>query len=280
MKRLSLCAVVLLAGAGWISMTAPTVRGQGDGPSRDEVVQAFSDLSKQAKSAYTSESMPKVAFGKRAEDAVPARVYNGTGVPFFKGVPIKNQQTKLIIKVWAVPLDDAGQPTRDKVALDKYLWRPKQRFAVFIDSAVPVQVGIYQDFPNQPSERRLPDPEFPKSYQTVQGGDGPYRFPFDIELDDNLNDELMSIVVVAAGAEPKLHVADKKVSTISGNDYVAFAKRYGEAFDQAAIAARKIYFKAVPPGLESSPNVDDVALIAYGPDQRGQLQIRIRKKKN
>jgi hypothetical protein len=271
MKRFGYWGILILMGVGAWGM-GPCLRvADAQEPSRQQLLKEFRELSAQSKAAYN-----KVGF-RDVKSLGP--VYAGKHVPLWSAVGPQRDKS-LMIKVWAVPLDGEGNLAKNKVHLGKYRWEPKQQFAIFFESAVPVQVGLYEDFENKKSECRAPDPEFPSSYQTVKAGE-PYRFPADIMLENTFDDELISIVVVAAGKHPELPELPPPPPVVVKKDdkYLAL---YSREFERVSDAVRKhkSLFKLKQPDFESSPNVDEAALIAYGSDRFGYLQIRIRKKKN
>jgi hypothetical protein len=110
------------------------------------------------------------------------------------------------------------------VNLTKHKWQRSEQFYLWIHSAVPIQVALFQNYPpdsGRASEQRSPDPRFPATFQTILPGQ-PYRFPVKIQLDDNLIDELMSIVAVRTdtGCLP-INGAPQPVTQISVSQVVS-----------------------------------------------------------
>jgi hypothetical protein len=293
-------AAFAVLGLTTLAFAAAAVPQQSKGPTRAEILKAFKELSKQTEVAYPKDAFVKKHLPRAANVGGSELVefYQGKGVPRFQGVSVRDatgidENAQLMIKVWAVPLDAEGRLTNDKVNLAKRKWRPKQAMAIYFQSAIPVRVGFYQEFdatPNgqQPKPVRvLPDPKFPQSYKSIRPG-AAFRFPVDIELDDTLDDELMAIVIVADGAEPDLSSKDQVDIKQTGETHLVFGKRYNEALERMLGKAKenKARFRSTARSgdggegeFESSTQADDVAVIGYGPDHYGYLQLRLTKKK-
>jgi len=297
---------VLVGGTSWLRAQAP---------SRDALLNAFDELRAKAKSEgiYDPKSFIKLHVPRGGTgETVSVDLYAGRGVKErlarFRGVPVNDGSTasdvKMAIKVWAVPLRDDGSLTSMKVHLGKHRWRPRERMAIFFETAIPVQVGFYQEFENSDGgEPRLvqvlPDKDpakFRDARKTVQPGFA-YRFPVDIELDDNRDDEVMVIVVVASGTDPDLPPKDQTVTQGKpAKHHAVFSRRYVDALNEKAKEARRLVsrFRAtassdanaaqedIDPGsmIETTGDPDKVATIAYGDNDFGMLRIRLRKAKN
>ncbi len=315
MKKLRNGTMLILTVLSALALSGVSLRAQsGNAPSRQELLDAFRKLQKQSQAAFGAEKFDTIILprNKTRPTDLNLKVYAGPTVRF-DGVPIGNNSNasgdalqKLMVKVWAVPLDEEKQLTNKKVHLGKHRWAPKELFAIFFETSVPVQIGFYQDYEREPggeeprpSRQVLPDPRMPESYQTVQPGK-PFRFPVNIRLDDNYKDELMSLVIVTAGdyqdlppkKDPKTDPKKDPAKT-AGENHVVFGKRYHDALDQMAKYVRapsnpKARFNstattsrdASDPDMtasEFSTDHDDVAIIATSAQRYGYLQIRIRK---
>ena len=118
-----------------------------------------------------------------------------------------------------------------------YRWAPGEVFYVHVQSAVPVYVALYQNFPNNrlPSRRVYPDVHFPDSFQMVMPGVST-RLPVAFQMDPNFLPEHMSIVVTRAdwdGIQPHVpHAATTAVSAAA----VAYAPAPGGGTAFAAAA--------------------------------------------
>ena len=102
------------------------------------------------------------------------------------------------VKIWGQLVDPLGNPG-PCVNLQKHKWQRSERFYLWLEAAVPVQLSLFQNYPEgRPASRQVsPDPAFPQTFATIPAGQ-PYRFPALIQMDDDLRDELVSIVVVRA----------------------------------------------------------------------------------
>ncbi len=103
---------------------------------------------------------------------------------------------KLGVKVW-FELSDGTlvNPTKRK-------WSPKERFYIHVQSAVPVYVALFQNYPeSRPTTRQVyPDKGFPDSFKALQAGQET-KLPVLFEMDDDTRDEIVSMVVVRADWE-------------------------------------------------------------------------------
>ncbi|EMI53517.1 hypothetical protein [Rhodopirellula sallentina] len=104
------------------------------------------------------------------------------------------------VKVWGQLVNPNGTPG-PYVNLTKHKWERKQRFHLWLDTAVPLQLSFFQNYPEgRPKSKQIsPDPQFPSTFSTIMPG-APYKFPVMIEMDDDLRDEQMSIILVRADA--------------------------------------------------------------------------------
>jgi len=114
----------------------------------------------------------------------------------------------------APPMIPAGPPLRlgvkicgqllngQFVNLTKHKWQRSEQFYLWLETAVPIQLAFFQNYPEgrPPSRQVSPDQRFPSTFATIMPG-VPYRFPVLIQMDDDLRDEQVSIVVVRADAQ-------------------------------------------------------------------------------
>lgn len=107
---------------------------------------------------------------------------------------------RLGVKIWGQLVDKKGKPGK-LVNLMKHRWNPKERFYIWVDAAVPVQMSLFQNYPEgRPASRQVsPDEKMPETFGTIMPGK-PYRFPIMIAMDDDMRNELMSIVFVRSDA--------------------------------------------------------------------------------
>ena len=105
-----------------------------------------------------------------------------------------------------------------------YRWAPGEMFYVHVQSATPVYVALYQNFPQRGSRQVYPDPRFPHSYQIMAPGVDT-RLPVLFRTDMNFAPEHMSIVVSRADwAGIQSHVPQAAATAINA---------YGTAYAQA-----------------------------------------------
>ena len=90
-----------------------------------------------------------------------------------------------------------------------YRWAPGEMFYVHVQSAVPVYVRLFQNFPAsrsrsglvyRPSKLVYPTPNFPESFQIIMPGVST-RLPVLFRMDMNFNPEHMSILVSRADSD-------------------------------------------------------------------------------
>ncbi|MDO4573932.1 MAG: hypothetical protein Q4D98_01825 [Planctomycetia bacterium] len=104
--------------------------------------------------------------------------------------------SKLGIKVWFELADGTiVNPTKKE-------WKPKERFYVHVQTAVPVYVALFQNYPDsRPTSRQIyPNAKYPDSFKALQPGQTT-KLPVLFEMDDDMRDEVMSMVVVRADWE-------------------------------------------------------------------------------
>jgi hypothetical protein len=288
--------LIIVGGAGSVWAQAPT---------RDMLLNAFDELRVKAEreGLYDPGSYRNISI-RGQSGRVPIEVYTGQvreKLDQFEGVRIvdggRPRDVKVLIKVWAVPIAN-GRLTRTKVNLGKYLWRPSERMAFFIETALPMQLAFYQvrEGPNGEEVGRdqvLPSPRFPDANRTIRPN-RVYRLPVDFELDPDTKDEIMAITAVVSGSGPDLPPKDLLSLNNIDPDHAVFG-RYNAALNRVAEEARlSVRFKATaasdpganpqdldPDGqVETMGDANKVATIAYGEKNFGELRIRLRKRRD
>jgi hypothetical protein len=155
---------------------------------------------------------------------------------------------------------------------------------------VPVYVGLYQNYMERETRKVLPDEKYPLSFSAIVPNQR-YRFPIKLEMDDNLRDELMSIVVVAAtNPECQLNQPNAVVMNPGDNQPVLDkgARQKHVDFMDKQYAAKKnmAAFKFNPSCQDDQQNQairpisnspDDVSIIAVGRENFGYIQVRLKK---
>ena len=155
----------------------------------DAASRAFNQLLGEFKTNLTaSDAQSKAAGGKFAivgSHSVP--YVGGGGMATFTGADTT------AIRVWFELADGRYVDPRF------YRWAPGELFYVHVQSATPVYVALYQNFPGRGmmSRQVYPDPRFPHSYQIIAPGVST-RLPVMFRTDMNFNPEYMSIVVSRA----------------------------------------------------------------------------------
>jgi len=282
-KVLTLTVGVTALALG-VSQLAPAQPGKA--VSRQAFMAAF------AKQKANAQGVMKTA--KVTERALPGgarvKVANVSKDLRFNPVPIApvggtvtpmTPTATVLVKIWAAPVV-GDKETGQFVNLSLYKWRPKERFYLYFESAVPVHIGLYQDYPNttNPTRKVLPDTNYPDSFKTIMPG-VPYRFPILMEMDNTNEAEFMSIVFVSAGTEPLVinQPPEKPGSGSPPEDPNAVARKYQGAIDSIATKARaKARFAPVQPTtVMTSTSPDDVAVCAFGPENYGFIQLKLFK---
>ena len=220
---------------------------------------------------------------------------DGTGGTFQKfniaavSVPTTTATTStpcnLGIKIW-FSLEDGTcfNPTKRKMGV-------KERFYVHIQSAVPVYVALFQNYPeSRPESKQVyPDTKYPETFKVLQAGQA-IRLPVAFEMDDDTRDEIMSMVVVRADA-PQIQstLATQAVSTVTntGGTTVVTAQATASTAgtmksinDQAASTkgtADSVKFVIAGPATVTAAIPNDVAFYMFGAGFIGQWQLTLRK---
>ena len=191
------------------------------------------------------------------------------------------------IKVW-FSLEDGTcfNPIKRKMGV-------KERFYVHIQSAVPIYVALFQNYPeSRPESRQVyPDAKYPDTFKVIQAGQAT-RLPVPFEMDDDTRDEIMSMVVARADApqiRPTLATAAVSTTTNTGGMIVVTAQATTEGigtmksinddlagegmdnpvkFNIAAPSQTAIVTTVVP---------NDVAFYMFGAGFVGQWQLTLKK---
>ncbi|MDO5552709.1 MAG: hypothetical protein Q4G68_03020 [Planctomycetia bacterium] len=106
----------------------------------------------------------------------------------------KENPTELGIKVWFELKDGT------LVNPIKHKWTNKEEFYIHVQAAVPVFVSLYQNYPeDRPRSRQIsPDDQYPETFKAINPGQKDTRLPVRFATDDDLRDEVISMVVVRA----------------------------------------------------------------------------------
>jgi len=221
-----------------------------------------------------------------------------------------NKPVKLGMKVWAELVGQDGQTgTGQYVNLERYRFKPKERFYLWFESASPIQISLFQHYygPTATKDSRLvlPQPDYPKSYETLLSGK-PVRYPILLETDNDLRQELMSIVAYTpgtpfAGNQPlpictvsslstnvqvtqaMAQTSQQLSSTMNQNVVVQVAQNGSPTLNNlegdGVVISRAARFDAVasPTATAPSANSDDVASVLLGSQNIGHGQFVLTK---
>ena len=195
-------------------------------------------------------------------------------------------QCNLGVKVWfSLENGTCFNPIKRKMGV-------KEKFYVHVQSAVPVYVSLFQNYPeSRPESKQVyPDQKYADSLKVLQAGVAT-RLPVIFEMDDDTRDEIMSMVVVRADA-PNIQStltsqATSSVTTNNGtttvtalasastsgtmkslNDQVVKGEEKESKFSISGPAANAATQSTVP---------NDVAFFMFGAGYAGQWQLTLKK---
>jgi hypothetical protein len=220
MKRMiTLASIFIIATlCAAFAQDAPNSNDVGD-LDRDAAIKAFTQLSENVKKDLSSPD----AVVKGDDGTTKFRVIAPVDVPLASGSGTVSGCTNAI-KVW-FELSD-GRFVNPKY----YRWAPNEIFYVHVQTAIPVYVTIYQNYPGiSQSKRAYPDDHFPDSYRIVKPGTDT-RLPVAFQMDGNHNTEYMSIVVTKADWEGVSVVAPQSAA-------VAVAVARADSSSASAVAS-------------------------------------------
>ncbi len=109
------------------------------------------------------------------------------------------EEAEMAVKVWFTLVDGT------KVNPLKHEWSAKEKFYVHVQAAAPVYVSLFHEIPAQKGKAAdsiqvYPNQRYPNSGKAIQAG-AATRLPVQFELEDNDEDEIMSMIVVRADWE-------------------------------------------------------------------------------
>lgn len=191
------------------------------------------------------------------------------------------------IKVW-FSLEDgtAFNPIKRKMGV-------KEKFYVHIQSAVPVYVSLFQNYPeSRPESKQVyPDAKYPETLKVIQAGQAT-RLPVPFEMDDDTRDEIMSMVVVRADA-PQIQstLSARSVSTVTNADGTttvtaqATTRTLGTMKSINSEVAGKgtqdpVKFAIAAPAVTTPATTtvpNDVTFYMFGAGYAGQWQLTLKK---
>jgi len=178
-------------GVAWL--TAPQVAAAAD---RAESLKLFQDMKAKAQS--------KLGANPAAAKSTQVGVTQGTKVPILSSKFNLDGTTppdvKLGVKIWAELRD--GPNAGKFVNPANYRWAPNERFWLWLETAAPVQLAIYQTYPDSIDSARqvVPDEKFPDSFKTVYPGEK-FLFPIPFVMDPDGKTEYMAVLVARTDVE-------------------------------------------------------------------------------
>lgn len=112
---------------------------------------------------------------------------------------VAQEEMQTGVKIWFELADGT------KVNPLKRQWNAKEKFYIYVEAASPVYVWLFHETPAQKgkpaqSAQIYPDKRYPKSVNAIQPG-RKTALPVEFEMDDDDEDEIMSMLVVRADWE-------------------------------------------------------------------------------
>jgi hypothetical protein len=209
--------------------------GTSSGQDRQALLKGFDRLKANALQAIQQGKVSMVEAQVGTQTPTKIRLVGPSEIPPVQVIE-NGPPMGLAVKIYGQVLDVAGQPGAF-INLTKHKWQRKERFFLWLETAVPLQLAVFQNYPQTqglvPSRQVSPDERFPETFGTILPGQ-PYRFPVMLEMDDNLIDEIVSFIVVRA---------DAAVLPINGAPVAATATA-------SATATAIVDLHGLPPGSE------------------------------
>lgn len=145
------------------------------------------------------------------------------------------------------------EKTKRYVDPAKHVWTPKERFRLWLKTAVPVQIFIYQNFPSDRRQSQLvfPQPKHPESYSTILPGES-FMLPVLFEMDDDLDEEFISVVFARPDAGLPINHLPTSISAAEVTDELASNNSAGIVYKNA-LNETKITLASANRGEELGP---------------------------
>jgi hypothetical protein len=118
-------------------------------------------------------------------------------VPTVAPVNAGELPVKIGVRIWGEVIQGPNKSLLFN--LEKYRFQPGEQFYIWMEAATPIHLGMFELFPDSPSEpnQLLPDERGPESFKTLLPGEK-FRFPYSAYVETHQRDEVYSIVIVAA----------------------------------------------------------------------------------
>jgi hypothetical protein len=225
----------------------------------------------------------------------------------------EQNEDQLAVKIWFTLANGV------KINPVKHKWSPREKFYVHVEAAAPVYVSLFHDSPNGENGNKstlvYPDSRYSHSAEVIQAGRAT-RLPVLFEMDDNTEEETMSMVVVRADWPGiQNHLTSQAVASVSSDNGVlrvnaqltesgrgvfkclnaraastktlkneeikelvqGATDKEAQTIAKHANSLGSPKFRIVEPGVSESNEVDEVCFIMFSSQQVGQWQLKMNK---
>ncbi len=190
-------------------------------------------------------------------------------------------RVQLALRAWGELAEgpDAGKT----VSLTSYRWKANERFHLWIETAIPIQIALLQTLPDSRKPKLvMPSEKYPESFGTILPG-RPYRYPVRFRLDDRDEDELM--VVRVARPEAGLPISSPPPAAAGpgavSRTLSATLERFGQDEPPVMISVLPSDRRGGPRDragpLLGANGAEDPASYHVGAGDTGQFVLRLRK---
>lgn len=134
--------------------------------SRATLLDHFTELSKNTRQAVGSISLKQGGRSKEIDDrdlAASLKIKSGRPIDTLERAPA------LAVRLWGRLIDDQNEEG-PHVNLASYSWAPGRRFRLYVESAVPIQLGIFQSRADGSVSTISPHPDHPETYKPIMPG--------------------------------------------------------------------------------------------------------------
>jgi hypothetical protein len=212
--------------------------------------------------------------------------------------PINEVKQYLAVKVWF------KLKSGKLVNPAKYKFAPKEEFKICFETAVPLNVSLYQNFGRpwwgtQPKTKLVfPDKQYPKTFEPVMPGKGG-ELPVWFEMDNSRQTEYMSICFIRSDAQRE-DFPDDVQSQVPANQNAGYIAAQGQRQEESAwrgiaestgnaivksgaggedgAPAARFAISSCNGNAESSNSVTDVQTILFSPGKMTQFQFSLKKR--
>lgn len=170
-----------------------------------------------------------------------------------------------------------------------YKWREKEPFSMWVETAVPIQLHLFQNYSDDSPKSKAvyPDEKYSETFSSIFPGK-PVKLPVNFQTDPGETKEMMSLVVARTDAEqlPILEQAKKGDELVFRPALLqklqfSMVSFNMEATRQGTIAGHSARFDIIEPGMEPVSTMPDaVQLYLLGDRKIHQFQITLQKQKS